>query len=424
MSEDQVEIARACTELAAIVGPENVRATTADDAVDGAQPAAVIAPRTSQQVAEVLRCCNAAGLAVIPRGGGTKLALGNRPRKADFILSTERLNQLIEHAWEDMTATVEAGCTIAAFQAALNEHRQRLAADVVAPERATVGGILATAESGTFRIRYGAMRDLVLGLELALPDGNLIRAGGKVVKNVAGFDLTKLAIGSLGTMGVITRATFRLHPIAPTSMSVFTQLPSTAGLAELVVAIMHSNVVFSGLQIRAEAPDCIFVDVRVDGILDALREHLARLNAISSAHQFNESCDVWSERRKLYSNSAGSTICKCAVLPAQIGSLCDMVFRRTQSAGATARFVAQATGIAEVRIDAPGQATQLSVVNVLRADLAAFGGTLIVLQCPAGVKAQLDVWGPINSSLPIMRRIKDKFDPARILNPGRFVGGL
>jgi glycolate oxidase FAD binding subunit len=213
MSQAGVQNKQAWIDLSAIVGPDHLRAAKPKDAVDSVQPDGVIAPGTAQEVAQVLQYCASAGLGVIPRGGGSQLGLGNRPRKADFILSLERLNQVIEHAWGDMTVTVEAGCAIDKLQSVLREHGQQLGADPMYPEQATVGGVLATAESGTLRIRYGAIRDLVLGVEMALPDGSVIKAGGKVVKNVAGYDLTKLVIGSLGTLGIITRAVFRLHPV-------------------------------------------------------------------------------------------------------------------------------------------------------------------------------------------------------------------
>jgi glycolate oxidase FAD binding subunit len=264
----------AWTELSAIVGPEHLRSATPADAVDTVQPIAVIAPGSAQEVAQVLRYCNSAGLSVIPRGGGSQLGLGNRPRKADFILSLERLNRVIEHAWGDMTVTVEAGCTMDKLQGVLREHGQQLGADPMQPERATVGGVLATAESGTLRIRYGAIRDLVLGLEMALPDGSVIKAGGKVVKNVAGYDLTKLAIGSLGTLGVITRAVFRLHPIRATTGTYAATLPTASAAAKLVLAILDSQLAYTGLQIHARRAHQVFVHVRFEGIPNPYRTKL------------------------------------------------------------------------------------------------------------------------------------------------------
>ncbi len=227
-------------ELSGIVGPEHLRPATPEDAVDAVQPAGVIAPGNAQEVAQVLRYCASAGVSIIPRGGGTQLGLGNRPRKADFVLSLERLNRVIEHAWGDMTVTVEAGCTIDKLQSVVREHGQQLGADPRQPERATVGGVLATAESGTLRIRYGAIRDLVLGVEMALADGSVIKAGGKVVKNVAGYDLTKLAIGSMGTLGIITRAVFRLHPV-PRATATFAAMLPAAAEAEKRPAMRESS---------------------------------------------------------------------------------------------------------------------------------------------------------------------------------------
>src|SRR5467141_3326803 len=199
--------------LIALVGNDYVHASTAADAVAGAQPRLVIEPGTEVELAEVLRLSNEAGLAVIPRGSGTKLGWGNPPARADVVLSTARLNEIIEHAWADLTVTVEAGCTIQRLQETLAQHGQRLALDQLWPEKATVGGVLSTNDSGGLRLRFGALRDLIIGATLALPDGTLASSGGKVVKNVAGYDLPKLATGAFGTLGMITRAVFRLHPL-------------------------------------------------------------------------------------------------------------------------------------------------------------------------------------------------------------------
>src|SRR5437588_6125514 len=201
-------------DLREIVGDENVRPSIATDAVDGVLPLSVIEPATSEELAGVLKAATAAGLRVISRGGASKIDWGNPPRAADLIVSTCRLKRIIEHAWADMTATVEAGCTVGQFQQILAEHGQRLALDPLWQDRTTIGGILATNDSGPLRIRYGSLRDLVIGITLALPDGTLAKSGGKVVKNVAGYDLPKLATGALGTLGIITQAIFRLHPIA------------------------------------------------------------------------------------------------------------------------------------------------------------------------------------------------------------------
>jgi glycolate oxidase FAD binding subunit len=425
MSQALVQNNQAWIELSAVVGPEHLRPATPEDAVEALQPTGVIAPGTAQEVAQVLRYCNSAGLTIIPRGGGTQLGLGNRPRQADFILSLERLNQVIEHAWGDMTVTVEAGCTIGKLQRVLQVHGQQLAADPMQPERATVGGVLATAESGTLRIRYGAVRDLVLGVEMALPDGSVIKAGGKVVKNVAGYDLTKLAIGSLGTLGVITRAVFRLHPIPVAIASYVAVVPTPSEASKLVLAILDSHLVYTGLQIQARRANQLFVHVRLEGIPESLQDQYAKLGRIAGDHKFVECAgDVWIERQKLFANPGSAVICKCCVLPSQIGSLCDALFRQAGPAEVAATLVAQGTGLAEVRLDAAGQQPLMTVLHALRSEVDRLEGTMTVSQCPVAMKDELDVWGTLKDALPLMHRIKQKFDPGQALNPGRFVGGI
>jgi glycolate oxidase FAD binding subunit len=425
MSQTRVENNEAWIQLSAIVGPEHVRSATPEDAVDAVQPAGVIAPGTAQEVAQVLRYSASAGLAIIPRGGGTRLGLGNRPRRADFVLSLERLNQVIEHAWGDMTVAVEAGCTIARLQSVVREHGQQLAADPMQPEQATVGGLLATAESGTLRIRYGAVRDLVLGVEMALPDGSVIKAGGKVVKNVAGYDLTKLAIGSLGTLGVITRAVFRLHPVPVATATFAAMLPTASEAETLLLAILDSHLVYSGLQIRARCDDQIFVHIRFEGIPESLQDLYTKLGCLAGAHQFVDCAgDVWRSRQKLFVNATNSVICKCSVLPSQIGALCDVLSLHAKKTEVAFTLVAQGTGLAEVRLDAAGPQPLTTVLRALRGEVDRLAGTLIVAQCPAAMKREMDVWGSIKDTLPLMLRIKQKFDPSEVLNPGRFVGGI
>ena len=425
MNERPDGLDRAWTDLEAIVGREYVWPASGSDAIDGLQPARIIAPRTAQEIAQVLQYCSAKGLGVIPRGGGTKMGFGNRPQKADLILSTERLDRVIEHAWGDMTVIVEAGCTIENIQRTVGEHGQRLAADPLWPEKSTVGGLLATAESGTLRIRYGAVRDLVLGVEVALPDGSLIKAGGKVVKNVAGYDLTKLMIGSLGTLGVITRAVFRLHPLPAATASYSASLSSVDESVKLLLAILDSHLVYTGLQVRADGPDHIFVDVLTEGIPESLQDQYAKLSRIAVGHTFAESVsDPWKARQELFADAGAAVICKCSVLPSQMGSLCEVVFRHAKSAKVAATLVAQATGVAEVRLDAARPPSLAEALKNLRAEVDRLDGTLVVRLCPAPIKEALDVWGSVKDAVPLMEQIKGKFDPARTLNPGRFVGAI
>lgn len=425
MSERQNLVERAYVDLEAIVGREYVRSASPDDAIDEKLPAGVIAPGTAQEVGRVLEYCSSAGVAIVPRGGGTKLGLGNPPHRADFLLSTQRLNRVLEHAWGDMTATVEAGCTIAKFQQAVQEQGQRLAADPLWPDTSTVGGLLATADSGTLRIRYGAVRDLVLGVEVALPDGNLIKAGGKVVKNVAGYDLTRLVIGSLGTLGVITRAVFRLHPVPDAMATYSTVLSSPAKANKVVLTLLDSHVIYTGLQLRAGQAGELTMDVRLEGIPESLQDQFAKLGKVAAGCRFAEtSHDVWRARQELFTGGDKSVVCKCSVLPSQIGSLLDAIFQHSQLAGVKATVVGQGTGLTEVRLEGAAIQSVVEVVKRLRREVDELDGTLVVQQCPVSEKESVDVWGTLKDALPLMQQIKGKFDPARTLNPGRFVGAI
>src|SRR5258706_1844761 len=195
-----------------IVTAKYVRAAQVSDAVAGAQPSLLVEPGSEQELAKVLKLASAAGLAVIPRGGGTKLEWGNRPARSDLILSTARMNRVIDHAWADLTVSVEAGCTIAKLQDTVAKHGQRLALDPLWPERATVGGVLSTNDSGALRLRFGSLRDLVIGATVALADGTVASSGGKVVKNVAGGGFPQPGAGAVGTPRGATRAGFCFAP--------------------------------------------------------------------------------------------------------------------------------------------------------------------------------------------------------------------
>src|SRR6516164_3038361 len=285
----------------AVLSANQIRPASAADAVCGMQPQLLLEPSTEQQLASALRLADESQLAVLPRGGGSKLGWGNAPSRADLLLSTARLCRILEHAWADLTVTVEAGCTIETLQQTLAEHGQRLALDPLWPEKATVGGMLSTNDSGALRLRFGALRDLILGVTIALPDGTLASSGGKVVKNVAGYDLPKLVTGALGTVGVITRAVFRLHPL-PHNVRSFTFLTRDAADAtRLVLAVQDSKLAHTGLQVRFNSGAQPEVDIRFEGTdagLAAQTETLRKLAAPAAETQSND--DVWHARQHLF----------------------------------------------------------------------------------------------------------------------------
>ena len=414
----------AWSDLRAIVGAEHMRPAIPEDAVDGVQPQMVIESGSPDEIARVLKTASGAGLQLIPRGGATKMDWGNPPRGGDLIISTRRLNRVVEHAWGDMTATVEAGCTFQQLQQTLAEHGQRLALDPLWPDKATIGGILAANDSGPLRIRFGSLRDLIIGITLALPDGTLAKSGGKVVKNVAGYDLPKLATGSLGTLGIITQAIFRLHPIPRETRSLSFSTPDNAAMNALVLAILDSKLVPTGLQVRAAGSSPPEIDLRFEGTAagcDAQVDQAVRLAA--GSRQVSAQADVWNAPAALWSGAEPSVVCKFTLLSASMGTFFDKVRDVAEQAHLHWRLVAQSVGAGFLRME--GAAPDFpGVIVELRQGLEARGGSLVVLRCPLEVKAKLDVWGSSGDALPVMKSIKAQFDPAGVLNPGRFIGGI
>jgi glycolate oxidase FAD binding subunit len=306
-----------------IVSAEHVRAAEIAEVVCGKQAKFVVEPGDEQELAKVLRLANEAGLGVIPRGGGTKLAWGNPPKRADVVLSTARLNHIIEHAWSDLTATVEAGCTVGHLQETLARHGLRLALDSLWPERATVGGVLSTNDSGALRLRFGALRDLIIGVTLALADGTIACSGGKVVKNVAGYDLPKLATGALGTLGVITRAVFRLHPLAKETRTISGVARDLREAQRFLLAVQDSQLAHSALQLRFGEGTQPQIDVLFEATQAGLEAQTAKLKAILAGIAVSDSgAAVWRARQELYDaakqNHANSGVAKVSVLPAKI----------------------------------------------------------------------------------------------------------
>jgi glycolate oxidase FAD binding subunit len=411
-------------ELRAIGSAEHLRAAEAGDGVGGFQPQMVFEPGNEIELAAALRCANAAGLGILPRGGGTKADWGNPPVRADLILSTARLNRVIEHAWADLTVSVEAGCTIQSLQNALSRHGQHVAVDPLWPGKATVGGILSTNDSGSLRIRYGALRDLIIGVTIALPDGTLASSGGKVVKNVAGYDLPKLVTGAFGTLGIITRANFRLHPLSRNKRSFTFATRDLAEAARIVLAVHDSRLVPTGLQTRFTDGSAPVVDVRFAGTDAGIEAQAAAMRKLAGpANEVVAGDMVWQAREELWTSSEPAAIAKFSVLPASIAETCGRIRHLAGSLSVQWRAVIQGTGLGWMRMEAPSAPAIHQVLETLRSELERSGGSLTVLRRPASMPA-MDAWGSGGDAFPLMLRVKQQFDPRSTLNPGRFVGGI
>jgi glycolate oxidase FAD binding subunit len=410
-------------EFASILGPDSIRAAGPSDAIDGLQPRLILEPANEQQLAAALRVANDAGLAVIPRGGGTKLGWGNSPQRADLILSTARLSKIVEHVWADLTVSVEAGCTVDSLQTTLAQHGQRLAIDTLWPERATVGGVLSANDSGALRLRFGPLRDLVIGATIALPDGTLASSGGKVVKNVAGYDLPKLVTGALGTLGVITRAVFRLHPLPRQSATISFAAPSLEMAQRLIQSLQDSSLAHTSLQVRAVPKTDSVVDILFEGTEEGIAAQIAEATSLAGvAPSSNSSAAAWSALQKLWGSSDASAIAKITSLPAAIARTIEIVQRVTLVQKTEWHLIMQAIGGGCLRLDGAPE-NLYTCLSEIRSELEKAGGSLVIRRRPAAMPA-LDAWGNSGDALPLMRAVKAQFDPKSTLNPGRFVGGI
>lgn len=409
----------------AALSVEQIRPAAPSEAVYGVQPHLVLEPADQQQLAEVLRIANESKLAVIPRGGGTKLAWGNPPLRADLLLSTVRLNRVLEHAWADLTVTVEAGCTIQTLQGTLAKHGQRLALDPLWPERATIGGILSTNDSGALRLRFGALRDLIIGVTIALPDGTLASSGGKVVKNVAGYDFPKLVTGALGTLGVITRAVFRLHPLPRNALSFTISIANAETAQKLVLAIQDSKLAHVALQTGFSTETPPSIDILFEGTEAGLNAQAAQLRALCGFAKISEASPAaWNACQELwsFSNPSETVIAKVSTLPTGLAHAIKLFTRAADSAQLRWKSLTYATGLGWLRLEGSSHSLHRTLTS-LRVDLEKMGGTLVLLHRPANLPP-FDAWGTPGDSLALMKSIKNQLDPANTLNPGRFLGGI
>jgi glycolate oxidase FAD binding subunit len=412
MSTVAIHPEQSCAQLAAIAGADHAR-------LDG--ETVTVAPATTAEVSEILRFADQNGLSVMPSGAGTKLFWGN-PVAPRIVLSLRRMAALREHSWQDMTCTVEAGCPWNTLEAALAEHGQTIALDPLWPDRATVGGIAAANDSGTLRLKYGSLRDLILGMTIVLPDGTIAKTGGKVVKNVAGYDLHKLMIGSFGTLAVITQVNFRLHPIERHARTWTAIAPDAAALQAPLHALFDSQIVPTSVQVRARKQACS-LDVRIAARPGCLEEFGPRLQALCGELPLTESSSVvWDARQQLF-NQTNAVVLKISVLPGEISSMLTALQQWASFGGIGIETVAQATGLITLAVTMAPEAA-LALIEPLRQQVRTFGGSVVALQVPREFRGRFDVWGCDSNALDLMREIKRRFDPHRILNPGRFVAGI
>jgi glycolate oxidase FAD binding subunit len=432
---------------------------TLDYAVDGVQPAMVVFPADEPQVAAVMRLTDEHRVAVCPRGSGSHLHLGQPPSRADVVMSLQRLHQQVAYEPADMTTTVQAGLPLVDLQATCGAQGQFLALDPPATAASTIGGIVAANMSGPRRLLYGSARDLLLGMTVIGADGKRTRAGGRVVKNVTGYDLNKLYIGSLGTLAVIVEMTFKLHPLPPGEHTVGFGFSHSTDMLQLLQTLLHLHLRLNSLELfNAPAvallaqrtgltlPTETYVIVaRVEGPPDATRPQEERMVEALRALPLAGSLTVhtWSveQQARLWQTvqtfpwemsaaAPGSVVSKVSLRMSELPAFFQQMQQASTAAGTAWPIFAHAgSGIAYINIRHADGAT-VAPADVLRhlerldACVDRLPGRRVVEHAPLEIKRHCNVWGTPGDDFPLMRAIKASFDPNYRLNPGRFIGGL
>jgi len=418
-----------CAGIGSSADPETLKRL----AVDGQDPALALSPKSHAEVSAVLAWASEQGVSLVPRGAGTKLALGSpMDEGAEFVvLSLGGLDQICEHDADNLTVTVECGVTVAGLQKRVAEKRQLLPLDPPRLEQATIGGVLAANSSGPRRLLYGSARDLVLGMKVVTPDGTLIKCGGKTVKNVAGYDMSKLFIGSMGTLGVLVEATLRLVPLPTTAQTVVLTFDGLDAAADAVAAVLSSFLLPSAVElINPAAAGRLFDRVSVpmagrhavvvlfEGFQDAVDRQVREIRKGPCTQSLEIPKDkeesLWGQIRDLVPAETDTVRCKVSV---PISNVRDIAASCERHAAAVLSHAG--SGIVHAVLSGDCERPAEAVAE-LRRQAAELGGSLVVEMAPPELKAEVGVWGDVGSPRGLMQSIRQAFDPKGILNPGRF----
>ena len=430
--------------LTAIVGADHVATGVALSpyVVEGRTPDAAVFPGTVEEVRAVLAVAADAGVPVVPWGGGTAIGVGMPATWSGLVLGLSRLNRILEHEPGDLTVTVEAGVTVENLGKALRQKRQWLSLDPPDAGQATLGGVVAANASGPRRHLYGTARDLVIGVAVLTAGGDLVRGGGKVVKNVAGYDLPKLFVGSYGTLGVLVEVTFKLRPIPDEERFVAVALSNTKEAAAALPSVMASDLVPMAIELLdADAARALGIAAPValvvgfDGLeeqIDWQTAELSRLVAACGGRVLgplapDAAAKLGSAARHAIDTPA--SVMRLSVLPTHVADTMEQGAASARARGLGCAWAAHAgVGVLTGVLSAPtGRETIEAVTAVLeewRTIARAHGGWATLEWAPLAVKSALPVWDDLGAAGRVMQRIKAQLDPKNLLNPGRFVAGI
>ena len=418
-------------ELQRIVGESGILpdAQIANYTIDGLTPKAVVLPASVWEIQDVLRFAAAQHLSVIPAGSGSKLQSGNPPEKVDIVLAMTRINEVVEYEPADLTVTVEAGIQLTALQEKLADNGQFLPLNPPYASRCTLGGIVAANASGSLRLRYGTARNLVLGLRVVHASGTVVKSGGKVVKNVAGYDVNKLYIGSFGTLGILTEMTLKLSPIPARQALLTAQFQDMQAAAKTGLSIVGSQTLpdFVNLLVNSEHAGLTLVagfggDAEtVTWQLEQARRIMELNGAIGVKEVEGESFQKLNDAIRAFAeseNDSRTVIVQVNLKRTDIAEFAENVL--TNNAEMLALL---GSGVLYLKME---QVERLAeTLATLRERVVAAHGNLIIESAPPELKQQLDVWGPVAPrARNLMQQLKARFDEGNLLNPGRFVSGI
>jgi glycolate oxidase FAD binding subunit len=398
--------------------------------IDGIVASDIIVPADAQEAAEALATAADLGRAVAPVGGGTALGLGNPPERLDLLMSTERLAGIIDYEPTDLVLSVGAGVRFGDVQAVLAEHGQRLPLDPLGGADATIGGLIATGCWGPLRYSAGTLRDLLIGIAVAHPSGTVTKAGGMVVKNVSGYDMPRLYLGSLGTLGVVVSANFKVLPRPRAEATVIASYDEPETAFSAASALRNGREPIAALEV-AYLDGAWRVATRVEGRHETVAAVAARVAATAGGDvtqvEGSESSSWWSSyvamQRVLTDDDA--VLVRCGVRPKETAVLATGMSATLSELGVATPYLAASPGLGAVvaRLDL-GNEGSADVLAGVQGILLGLADTATILAAPPSWKRGIDVWGRLPEGFDVMRSLRQQFDPERTINPGRFAGFL
>ena len=426
-------------------------------AIDGKKPKVVVIPGTIDEVSEAVAYASQEHLTIVPRGNGTKMKTGGIPKKMDIVLSTGRLNRITDRDCENLTLSAESGLTLGEVQQGLAKAGRGyfLPLDPPFTDKATLGGIVATNSSGPKRLLYGTARDMIIGAKAVFPNGDIVVSGGKTVKNVSGYDMCKLLIGSYGTLGILCEMTFKLLPLPEkegTLLLSFAKLEEADGFVRELRGsqlIPSSIEILNGLAVQkmrysmSMPPNGNYlVAVGLEGVAESIDRQVSEMSEMGKKHGTLEAVTLDAEKHqafwvalrdfslRLTDEDSNVISLKSNFLISKSGEMLGSYEKIAQGLGINCAFISHAgSGILYSHV-LPGKSVRSKVeffvelIERLTAEAVKNGGGLVAESSPLSIKKKVDVWGQSRSDYLVARRLKEQIDPTGILNRGRFVGGI